>query len=385
MKPFLHALIFFLLVMILSVITRAQNSLTHNTGTLEVTMIDNGYIGNDTSGTYGGVVFNGNPNALYIAGFIFGQYSQGYGNFYRILSDYYNLEPLAGFYSVPHFDQCADYTAGFALDQYHVSKIESFSNTGNDFVFLRINISNVFALTDDLYPGIFADWDVGDANLNRGGYDLQKNLFYTYESGGNTDTSFYGIMGIAVNNTPMAPYSMKGIVTSSTAWNRLEVYQFMTSTAFDTITADGDYRTFICTGPFTFNPGETLSMDLAIVAGTSLADLLVNADEAITYGQYIPVGVSEDKPVLFNYMLGQNYPNPFNPSTRIKYSLPHSSFILIKVFDVLGNEIETLVKEEIPAGTYELTWDAAKLPSGIYFYQLRAGEFIRTKKMILLK
>ena len=85
------------------------------------------------------------------------------------------------------------------------------------------------------------------------------------------------------------------------------------------------------------------------------------------------------------YRLEQNYPNPFNPSTKMKYSVPHASLVQIKVFDVLGNEIGKLVNEEKPAGNYELTWNAANLPSGVYFYQMRAGKFIQTKKMILLR
>ena len=85
------------------------------------------------------------------------------------------------------------------------------------------------------------------------------------------------------------------------------------------------------------------------------------------------------------FLLSQNYPNPFNPSTKIKYSVPQPSQVQIKVFDVLGNEIETLVSEEKPTGTYEITWNAASLPSGVYFYQLQAGEFIQSKKMILIK
>ena len=85
------------------------------------------------------------------------------------------------------------------------------------------------------------------------------------------------------------------------------------------------------------------------------------------------------------YLLSNNFPNPFNPSTKIKYSIPQSSQVTIKVFDILGNEIETLVSEEKPTGAYELNWNAEQLPSGIYFYQLRAGSFIETKKMILLK
>jgi len=85
------------------------------------------------------------------------------------------------------------------------------------------------------------------------------------------------------------------------------------------------------------------------------------------------------------FLLSQNYPNPFNPSTKIKYSVPQSSQVQIKVFDVLGNEIETLVNEEKPVGTFELNWYAENLPSGVYFYQLKAGSFIETKKMVLIR
>jgi hypothetical protein len=85
------------------------------------------------------------------------------------------------------------------------------------------------------------------------------------------------------------------------------------------------------------------------------------------------------------FSLEQNYPNPFNPSTKIQYSVPQTSQVQIKVFDVIGNEIETLVNEEKPLGTYEITWYAENLPSGVYFYQLKAREFIQTKKMILIK
>ena len=85
------------------------------------------------------------------------------------------------------------------------------------------------------------------------------------------------------------------------------------------------------------------------------------------------------------YLLSQNYPNPFNPSTKIKYAVPQSSNVTIKVFDILGNEIETLVNEEKTTGTYELTWQAVNLPSGIYFYKLQAGSFAETKKTTILK
>jgi photosystem II stability/assembly factor-like uncharacterized protein len=85
------------------------------------------------------------------------------------------------------------------------------------------------------------------------------------------------------------------------------------------------------------------------------------------------------------FKLLQNYPNPFNPSTTFRYSIPTQSKVMIKVYDILGKEIETLVNEEKPVGTYEITWYADQLPSGVYFYQLIAGEYIQTKKMLLLK
>jgi len=85
------------------------------------------------------------------------------------------------------------------------------------------------------------------------------------------------------------------------------------------------------------------------------------------------------------YSLQQNYPNPFNPSTRIHYAISSTELVTIKVYNVLGSEIETLVNEEKSPGTYELTWNAANLPGGVYFYRIKAGSFIETKKMLLLK
>jgi hypothetical protein len=85
------------------------------------------------------------------------------------------------------------------------------------------------------------------------------------------------------------------------------------------------------------------------------------------------------------YSMQQNFPNPFNPSTTIKYSIPKLSFVTIKIYDVLGSEVVALVNEEKPLGTYELSWNAKDLTSGVYFYRLQAGSFVQTRKMILLK
>ena len=89
--------------------------------------------------------------------------------------------------------------------------------------------------------------------------------------------------------------------------------------------------------------------------------------------------------LIRGYELTQNYPNPFNPATTISFSVPAQSFVSLKIFDALGREISTLVSEQLFAGTYSRQWDAAGLPSGVYFYRLRAGLFIETKKLVLLR
>ncbi|GBD87459.1 malto-oligosyltrehalose trehalohydrolase [bacterium BMS3Abin03] len=86
-----------------------------------------------------------------------------------------------------------------------------------------------------------------------------------------------------------------------------------------------------------------------------------------------------------DYRLEQNYPNPFNPSTTIKFDVADFGLVNLKVYDVLGNEVATLINKELPAGNYRVTFDASQLASGVYIYRLRAGGFIVSKKMILLK
>jgi len=103
------------------------------------------------------------------------------------------------------------------------------------------------------------------------------------------------------------------------------------------------------------------------------------------YFVYTITDVSDNLKPTISYDLHQNYPNPFNPNTKIKFVIPKSSFVNLKVYNVLGKEAATLVNEEKPAGNYEVEFNATDLPSGIYFYRLQAGDFIETKKMILLR
>jgi hypothetical protein len=97
------------------------------------------------------------------------------------------------------------------------------------------------------------------------------------------------------------------------------------------------------------------------------------------------VGVQDEETLPTEFALEQNYPNPFNPSTKISWQSPIGSQQTLKIYDVLGNQVATLVDEYKPAGKYEFEFLASALPSGVYFYQLKADEYTAVKKMILLK
>ena len=95
--------------------------------------------------------------------------------------------------------------------------------------------------------------------------------------------------------------------------------------------------------------------------------------------------ISENEGNVSSFTLFQNYPNPFNPSSKINFKIAETAFTSLKVYDVLGNEVTTLVDKELSAGEYEFEFDGKYLPSGIYFYQLNARNYVQTRKMVLLK
>ena len=103
----------------------------------------------------------------------------------------------------------------------------------------------------------------------------------------------------------------------------------------------------------------------------------------------ITTSVEQTEELAYNYELSQNYPNPFNPSTTIRFSIPESGFVTLKIYDMLGKEVASLVNEELPTGTYNAVFDASSssknLSSGVYLYRLKANNFVQTKKLTLIK
>jgi hypothetical protein len=103
------------------------------------------------------------------------------------------------------------------------------------------------------------------------------------------------------------------------------------------------------------------------------------------YQQTTITDVEDEETIPTVFKLEQNYPNPFNPSTKIKFAVPVKSNVLIKVYDILGSEVVTIVNEELDAGWYEKSFNASRYTSGIYLFRMEAGSYVSTKKMMLIK
>jgi len=149
--------------------------------------------------------------------------------------------------------------------------------------------------------------------------------------------------------------------------------------------------------------GQGYPIDLTYISGNDSVKIIVDQYYQIYHTQFlekvlIHFGLEEPNNITdhnYNsandYYLSQNYPNPFNPSTIIKFSLPvilsgvEGSFVTLKIYNALGEEVAVLLDKELTTGTYEFEWNANNIPSGVYFYQLKTNGFMETKKMLMIK
>jgi len=265
--------------------------LTHNTGNLKACVFNNGYIGHSYDGsTGGGVIVGTNPDAMYTAGVIIGDPTNGVngmvGSFTSasgqppIIQDMVNQYGLFGFSSNTQYNQV---TSGGYKDDLAVAPYglmvhqESFSNTNDKFVFLRYKIqNNTLTPKNNIKVGIFADWDVGATNYakNRGGVDIARNLVYQYlNTAPINDPNYYGI--VALNGLTGGRLSSEFPGSNETL--RGEIFNYIATINDSAVTADGDYRSYIGSGPFNIAVGQEILVGFAIVYGSSLADLQANA------------------------------------------------------------------------------------------------------------
>jgi phosphatidylserine/phosphatidylglycerophosphate/cardiolipin synthase-like enzyme len=133
------------------------------------------------------------------------------------------------------------------------------------------------------------------------------------------------------------------------------------------------------------NDENTLIIQNDRIANFYLQEFAARYYEAGGTDSILISSVADEYSAPSTYLLYQNYPNPFNPATTIRFQIPFRQRIELKVYDILGREVATLINEEKLAGVYEVTFNASNLASGVYFYQLKTKDFMESKKLLLLK
>ncbi|MDH4071374.1 MAG: T9SS type A sorting domain-containing protein [Ignavibacteria bacterium] len=213
------------------------------------------------------------------------------------------------------------------------------------------------------------------------GYDDTRDLAYAWD-----------------NNTPDAPYigvrafagatGVRGLVNAGLTIDRAAKWGWISGGTAQSNVGPGDIFFVIASGPFSIDAGATLQLGFGIAGGSDLPSLQAHSDQAVTRWEEIlaVVGVKQtDDGVPEVYALYQNYPNPFNPLTTIRYQIREGSPVYVSVVNLLGQTVADLVHEYQEPGTYEVTFDAGELASGIYLYTINAGSFTTTRKLVLLR
>jgi hypothetical protein len=252
-----------------------------------------------------------------------------------------------------------------------------------NYIILRYSITNTSgAAISNLYAGLYFDWDMiegsGDNDLTS--YDSTGNFGFVHHLGSNPDTTI-GVGLLSANN-----YGFYAILNSTFGYTDKEKWTALSSGFTNTSAGPADIANVTSYGPYNIPPDDTIDVAFAISADINLQNLRTSfANARIKYNSIFPSPKDSIKPVPYIFELAQNYPNPFNPSTTIKFSIPSESHVILKIYDMLGREVRTLLNEEKAPGNYSANFIAGNLPSGVYLYKLTAGNYTNAKKLVLLK
>ena len=280
----------------------------------------------------------------------------------------------------------------------------TYSNCGDPYVFISYEYKTDTSGLGAFYGGIFMDWNVSsDSQTDSGGYYEITNpnnplstglLIYQFDSA--NPTTYMGIAALFCNS------GGKTTTAGDSTTIKSDAFGFMNNQ--DTVITDlpGDFRMWIGTGPHNITTLRENSAGVraifAFVGGSSLQEIQDNAVTALCRADDVwgvasrnsavchPTGIEDGvHDVLPNYTLHQNYPNPFNPTTTIEFSLPESSYVTLKIYNSLGQEVTTVISAKLSEGTHKYYWDASDLVGGVYFYRIDVDGFFFAKKALLLK
>jgi photosystem II stability/assembly factor-like uncharacterized protein len=289
-------------------------------------------------------------------------------------------------YSVDFIDSLSGWTAGFD------GRILKTTDSGENWFDLNSGTKNTLTGIQFLNKNI--GWVVGELGTIRETTDGGEtwNSIFNPDSTNFTDLAFVNenegwVSGIGIKHTS------DGGVTWEQQYNELSSFHSITFIDENIGYAAGDGGLIIKTT----NGGKDWIDQKRMIDGRLWSINFLDANTGWVAGQQGTVLKTSDgggsfvienqqiKPIPNGYSISQNYPNPFNPTTVINYQIPQQGFVTLKIFDVLGREVVTLVNEKKPAGGYKVSFNAVDLASGVYIYRMKVNDFIESKKMILLR
>lgn len=262
--------------------------------------------------------------------------------------------------------------------------------SGEDYFFVQYTVQNADTGTlRDVYIGQFWDWDIdiNQCDLNQGAFDSARGLAYQFNSAGGCPL-YGGVKMLSPEPTSLHFVSNHEIIYDWLVEEDEPIFSgWMRSGIFDTTTSSTwDWSTLLSTGPFTLGPGTEEEIWFAVVMGENLTQLQANTDDATNrYLQMLGFPEHKSPALPEGYLLLQNFPNPFNSVTHIPFRLPERTYISLRVYNMLGQEVAILWDGFQGAGNHRVFWDAKGNPSGIYWYCLRVGNFESSKRCILIK
>ncbi len=244
--------------------------------------------------------------------------------------------------------------------------------------FTSVGVSQSIGIDWDSNGNLYVSSYSGDnvRKFDQNGNDM--GLFVTTNLLGPTNIWFddnWDLLVIDYNGTAIKRYDTSGTFISN----------------FITGLGNAEGVDFFPNGNILIGNGATSSVKLFDSSGNYIEDFIPSGSgglitpNAVVIREINVLSVDNNTLKSNSFILEQNYPNPFNPTTNIRFRIADRGFATLTVFNVLGNEIETLVNKELEEGEYKFTFDASGIPSGVYFYQLKVGSFIQTNKMVYLK
>jgi len=274
------------------------------------------------------------------------------------------------------------------------SKMLAYATAPDDkYVIVNYEITNTSSTAlQGIYTGMFTDWDLDESSANATRYDASTKTAYAYARA-NADYPYAGVR-LLNNSAPAAYYPMSyqvaGDPLADSKFTMAEKYQALSSgiksTSLGTTGNGYDIMYAIGSGPYNIPANGTITVAYAFISGDNLTDLLNSGNAAQTkYDTNQNNPTEPEQPEVTDFLLKQNYPNPAKDLTTIPFSIAEKSATKLTVTNVVGKVVHTLVNETLNAGSYSIPFNISKLPAGVYFYQLSAGSYRKTLKMIVVR